>query len=304
MKHQNVFWGTLLITFGLLFLFDRFGILNLEWFMVWRLWPILLILWGVSILPLRGLYKLILAIAVAALSILVYTNMDPVESPFQHKFRFNFDDSDTTKYENISQEFSHPADSVVTATLNLEAGAGNFTLNGTTGELIYVSKSSGNVVYNFTVEKHEGNAKIILDQDSEGILNGKNTNNLNIMLNDKPLWAFDIEIGAANLDFDLSQFKVNKIEMDGGAASMTLKLGSLNPETDVVVNAAASSIEIIIPENAGCSIEGSSVLSHRDTEGFVQIDKGHYETSNFATASQKIKIKVDAAVSSFEITRY
>lgn len=305
MKHQNVFWGTILIIFGLLFLFDRLGVFNLEWFMVWRLWPILLVLWGVSILPLKGIYKLILAFVVAALSIFMYSNLDPEESPFRNNhIKFDFSDNDTIDNKDIDQEFSHQYDSVKTAVMHLEAGAGNFQLQGLTGELVYITKSGGNMVYDFKVEELDNHADITLKQESDVVLHGKNKNELRFMLNEKPVWMLDVEIGAANFDFDLSPFKVSKIDIDGGATSIKLQIGALQPETEINVNAAASSIHIRIPATAGCQITGSSILSHREAEGFVQIDKGIHETPNFETSTQKIKIKVDAAVSSFKIDRY
>jgi hypothetical protein len=274
MKHQNVFWGTILITFGLLFLFDRLGIFELEWFMVWRLWPVLIILWGVSILPVRGLFKLIMALGIAALSLLIYANLDHEESPFHNKLHFNYnDDGDTTGVEDVSQVFSHRSDSVKTAKLRLLAGAGDFKLNGTTNELIYIMKSGGRLGYDFKVEELEGDATISLEQKSDINMRSNKPNNLDIQLNENPVWGFDIEIGAANFDFDLTSFKVDTIDLEGGATSIQFKLGDKHPETDINIDAAASSIKIMIPESAGCSVVGSSILSHREMAGFNQVIK-------------------------------
>jgi hypothetical protein len=307
MKHQNVFWGTILITFGLLFLFDRLGVFELEWFMVWRLWPVLIILWGVSILPVRGLFKLVLALGVAALSLFMYANLDPVDSPFHNKIHYNYnydDNNDTSDVEDVNQVFSHRSDSVKTAKLRLMAGAGEFKLNGTTNELIYVMKSGGRMGFDFKVEELESIATVSLEQKSDIDIRNNKSNNLDIQLNENPVWGFDIEIGAANFDFDLTSFKVDKIDLEGGATSIQFKIGDKHPETDINIDAAASSIKILIPESAGCSIIGSSILSHRELKGFNQVSKGHYETENFSSASQKININVDAAVSSFEVKRY
>lgn len=305
MKHQNVFWGTILITFGLLFLFDRLGIFELEWFMVWRLWPVLIILWGVSILPVRGLFKLIMALGIAALSLFIYANLDHEESPFHNKLHFNYnDDYDTTDIEEVNQVFSHQNEFIKSAKLRLLAGAGDFKLNGTTDELIYIMKSGGRLGYDFKVEELESDATVSLEQKSDINMRNNRPNKLDIQLNENPVWGFDIEIGAANFDFDLTAFKVDTIDLEGGATSIQFKLGDKHPETDINIDAAASSIKILIPESAGCSVKGSSILSHREMEGFNQVSKGHYETDNFSTASQKIKINVDAAVSSFEVKRY
>jgi len=303
-KHQNVFWGTLLIVIGLLFLFDRLGVFELEWFMVWRLWPVLLILWGVSILPVRGIFKLIMALGVAALSLLIYSKIDPVESPFHHPFQYHYSDNDTTAAVDESQVFNHRNDSVTSALLRMEAGAGEYKLNNATDELVYITKSGGQMLYDFKVEELNGNATVSLMQKSDALLNDKDRNKLDVMLNERPIWDFDIDIGAASFNFDLQLFKVKKIDLVGDATSIKLKFGSLYPETEVNIDAAASSIEIWIPESAGCTLTGSSILSHREIEGFNQVHKGKYETNNFAAASQKININIDAAVSNFKIKRY
>lgn len=124
-----------------------------------------------------------------------------------------------------------------------------------------------------------------------------------MMLNPQPVWQFSFNIGAADFDFDLTDFQVSMIDIDAGASSIKLRIGDKYPETNVKIDAGASSIFLEIPESAGCLLTGSTVLSSRDLDGFNKISKGKYQTANFESAEQKIFVKVDAAVSSFEIKR-
>jgi hypothetical protein len=81
-------------------------------------------------------------------------------------------------------------------------------------------------------------------------------------------------------------------------------LGDLSELTRLNIDAGASSIEVKIPQDSGCELHTSTVLSSRDIEGFDKIEGGLYRTSNYSSASNKVIIEVDAAVSSLEIRRF
>jgi hypothetical protein len=119
-----------------------------------------------------------------------------------------------------------------------------------------------------------------------------------------PLWDFEFNIGAGSFDFDMTELKVEKLELNGGAASIDFKLGGLIPEASIEIDAAASSITLRVPEASGCELYSSSVLSSRNIEGFERISKGHYQTENFEEAESKITITLNTAVSSFTVYRY
>ena len=72
MKFSNLFWALILIAIGLLFLFSNFGWVDFNWSSIWRLWPLVLIFWGISILPVRDLVKSILVIGIIAISFIFF----------------------------------------------------------------------------------------------------------------------------------------------------------------------------------------------------------------------------------------
>jgi hypothetical protein len=158
--------------------------------------------------------------------------------------------------------------------------------------------------YAYLVKREADRAEIIIDRDEVRISSGKNKHYVDLNLNTYPVWDFDLDVGAAALEFDLSRFKVENINLDGGAAAIEIRLGDLHRETTVNIDAGASSIDIMIPESSGCDLRLSTVLSGKSISGFEKVDHGHYKTENFAEAENKIYIKMDAAVSSTSITRY
>jgi hypothetical protein len=102
----------------------------------------------------------------------------------------------------------------------------------------------------------------------------------------------------------LSQFKISDLKIDGGASSINVTIGNLNPECRLKINSGASSIHIRIPEEFACEVNTSTVLSSRELTGFNKVGDGTYVTPGYSSSEKNIVIDVDAAVSSLNIERY
>ncbi len=309
MKQSNLFWGPILIGIGSLLLLGRIGILNFDWWQLLKLWPFLIILWGVSILPVKSVIKVALVVLTLAASVWLYvaqTERSGSNRRPTNTWSFNlYDEDEEDSLSESGQSFSEAfPEGIQKATLEMDASAGLFSLQGSTGELIYADSHGFGNDFIFKVATDSTEAKISIKQQSGSkILHTKGNNTFNMMLNTTPVWDFDFDVGAAKFDLDLSNHKVNHLAIDGGGTAIELKFGTLQPETDVKINAGASSVVIYIPSTAGCKITGSTILSNRDLDGFTRIDRGHYETPGFDGAPQKIRIKVDAAASNFKVSK-
>jgi len=295
MKTKHVFWGVLFITIGLLWLFDHVIHFRYEWGDIWKLWPVVIIFWGVSVMVKHQIVKAIIAgftafiLAFAIFSSVKYGIVNAGEG-----IEFNFDGNDHSFHYGVT-DYSEPySRSYDNASLHFKAGAGSFIVKDTTGELFFAHSEGRRDNYNLS--KNAEHNKVDLDfemtQKHISIFNGKNRNRVELKLNSNPLWDLDFDLGAASVNFDLSPYRTEKISIDMGAASLKLKLGDRAKETRLDLNAGASSIEIEVPEDAACEIKADVNLSSKHFDGFKSVDDDTYRTDNFDTAKNKIYITI------------
>jgi hypothetical protein len=306
MKFGNIFWGVILIFLGILFILQNLGIIDFQWTHLWRLWPVILILWGISILPAHSLIKSLLVVVVLAGA--VYFMVDRAiyweDRTWTDRFH-RWDDWDDDESKPIDQTFHIPyEDSIPNAYLDLDLAAGSFVLDETSDYLLDFNKRGSWGKYSYVIKKLDDKTEVYIERDDVNIKKGKGKHNVNISLNEFPVWELNMDVGASAVDLDLTDYKVKELDVDGGAAAFDIRLGDAYPELYVNIDAGASSIELEIPETSGCELNISSVLSGKSIKGFEKIDHGHYKTENFDTAQNRVFIKLDAAVSSYSITRY
>src|SRR5690606_6884305 len=116
-----------------------------------------------------------------------------------------------------------------------------------------------------------------------------------------PIWNIKVEVGAADLDFDLSKFKVENLTLSGGAADIEVKVGHLMDHVNINAETGLSSVEIKVPKSAGCRIVSKSGLSSKSFDGFLEIEKGVYESGNYKTASKTINIMLKTGISDLKV---
>lgn len=321
MSYKKLFWGILLVFIGVLFILKNMGLVYFDWWTILRLWPLLLILWGISIIPVKSIYKLLLSLAAIVVTILVVSRFDTREHPFMnfHKNDQNwhfgidedsFNEDDSSSYSKNQELFQSYDSSINKAILSFDAAAGDFRISDSLlQEKLLVFKKKGDIGDYSMTSNQDGNTRDInlKIQDSHVRLNrGGNVggNQVLLYLNPEPIWDFDFDIGAANINFDLSNFKSENIKIDGGASSINLKLGDRQPLSTIKIDAGAASIVINVPKTSGVELNTETVLSSKNFHGFKKLEDGHYKTDNYATAKSKIYLKIDAGVSSLTIRRY
>jgi len=315
MKFRNIFWGVILIFVGVLFILQNLGMLHFDWLSLWRLWPVILVLWGVSIIPVNNWIKLILVLLILGASVTFMLNRTVYWESDRHNFELfsdeffddNFNDNfDEEDRRYSTQTFNIPyEDSSKFVELNLEAAAGKFIIDENGDDLINFKRKGNSAEYSYILKSMDSVAVIDIEMENASIVVGKNHKNVvNIALNDYPVWDIDLTAGAANVDFDLSKYKISRVDIEGGAAAIKLVVGDNYDETHLNLEAGASSIVIKIPEESGCKLSLESVFSGKKISGFEKTDHGQYRTSNFDEAVNKVYINAETAVSSFTIIRY
>ncbi|NCC72487.1 MAG: hypothetical protein EOM06_03740 [Sphingobacteriia bacterium] len=308
MKSKDIFWGVVLVGIGLLFLLRNFDIIHFDWYTFRTLWPVLIILLGVALLPINGFIRLLLAFLIVIGSIFFISGDNHKNTSFFRfpgKFSWDLDKNDQEETALSKQQLYESFNpGISNAVLQLEAVAGKFETTLTKDYLLKFEKEGNLGKYELTRE--EAGSSVILNLNiKEGRI--KRVNNFNkavISLHPDPIWDIAMDAGAADVDFNLEPFKVERLEIDGGAASIKIRLGSLTDSTNIRIDAGATSILIEIPESSGCEIHTSTILTSHELDGFSRKENNVQRTENFDESTKKIFIRIDAAISSFIINRY
>jgi len=306
MSYRKIFWGIVLIMIGILFILKNAGIVFVSWHMMWSLWPVLIILWGISVIPVNGWIKLAASLLVVVAGFLLLqrdTTTDHFSWRFgrHHDWNDELNDNDSSdNQQSLSEVYN---DSIRFAKLNFEVAAGKFLIRDSSSKLIDLERKGTTGSYTMTSRDEDSVRILDLQFEQHGSVHNFK-NDVSLRLNQRPVWDLDLDIGAASIDFDLSRFKVNKLKVDGGASSIELKIGELIPRTDVEVDAGASSIKIQVPQTSGCEVITNTFLSSRDLKGFTKVENHRYQTPGFAKSQKKIYISLEAGITSIDVTRY
>ena len=301
MRVSRLFAGLLIIVLGVALVLSNFDVLRLDWHFIFRLWPVLLVFAGISVLVPNQKWR---AVLYAVTSVLVLAWIISAASVGWGNVKGLFYSDRGTMH---SQEFSQQFDkSVRHAVLTLNDGAGTFSINGTTGDLVQASAESNMGNYTFNTDKNGSTQTVDLRYESENehwrFGGGKNT--LNLSLNPNPDWQMDLNVGACKVDFDLTPFKVRSAEIKAGASKIKIRLGDKADTTNLTVNTGASSVVVYVPSSSGCEIVDHAELSTKSFPDFIKGENGDYRTSNFATAKKKVLMDVNAGVSSVKVLTY
>jgi hypothetical protein len=314
MKYKHLFWAIILISIGLLFLLGNFGIIHFNWISFWRLWPLILIFWGIAILPFKDTYKFILLIGCVALTIVFFNRIDKT-TPWYLNFHRGFSDEDLklwdserdneATYNYKDQNLVVPFDSLSSkGILNLDATAGNFTISGSTNDFLAFNKSGDIGNYELTSSDLKGTKTITLKMNEGSVRHNIKKNSVDIRLNQKPAWNLDLNIGAAEMDLDLSGYKIDTAEFNAGASSIEIKLGDKNPLTILNFDAGASSITVKVPKTSGCQVSSESFMVSKEFEGLEKVRDNVYQSPAFAASKSKILITVKTAISKIRVEHY
>ena len=320
MKFRNLFWGVILIFIGTLAILNNLDVIDFAWRKLWNLWPVFLMLWGISILPIKDGIRLGLVIITLGLTMFyitdqaVFTETEDVSSYSWNNNDWDDEDYDEDEYIDYDNDTANNANFLIpfsedieTAVLRFDAVAGHYVLEGTTANLLTFNLPDSDManIYRYSVKTQGNNAQVNIDTKKHTNLKLKNKNNRKgiLKLNDTPVWTIDIDAGATDLDFNMEEFMVKKISIDAGAADIDVTVGEKYPDVKVSIDAGAADITIRVPKESGCKINMDTFLADKTLNGFEKRD-GKYITSNYKNAENTIYIDINSAISNITVVRY
>ena len=315
MKTEKVIWGLILIFIGAVFLLSNFGVINFYWGSIWRFWPVIFILIGANMIFSRfnNLTGTILSVSITLIA-LVFIGYQGTRADNRQErswFRYqerNIDNSSNERSRNNSSTFTEPYSSdIKRAELNIKGGATSYTLTDSTNYLFNADVKQRNG--NFTLEKTTRDSVEVLNfrmrDEKNWRMDDMDGNDVKLKLNSNPIWNINMTMGAGEFDFDLSNFKIDRLTLKGGAASFKVKLPMPVTSTNVTVETGVAEVSIKVPNAVACRITVDSGLSSKDFSGFQKQADGSYQTPNYnSSTAKKIQVKLKGGLSSFEVSRY
>jgi hypothetical protein len=319
MKLDRIIWGVLLLFVGGVLLLDNFDVIDFHWWNAWRFFPIFIVILGINILFSRNNSQtgniLSLAILVIALGFLFVKGQEDPGKRFRwrngamHFGRKDRHEDNEHIDKNSRVHFAEPfiaAENTKKTVLNISGGAITFGIKGTTDSLFVadVQKTSENFKLSKETRDSISNLTFKMQDQKNDKWSIGDDSSADLYLNTNPIWDINVNLGAGEVDFDLSNYKVRTFNFEGGVAKLETKIGSLLPITDVNVKTGITAVTIEIPESSGCRIKSKTGLSSRDFEGFTKIDKNTYETPNYKASTKKIFINFEGGLTSFSVNKY
>jgi hypothetical protein len=292
----GVFWGLLLITVGVLALLANFGVITLDILRLAQLWPLLLVVWGVSMLKIQSpVWRAVtVLVVIATLGFVTWVSVSGV------------DVNDRRSVQSQTKTVGQVDASVKKLDLSVDAGASKVRIDSATMNDVVRSDLESSVSQLDQTSRRDGDTQRVtvgLDSRMHWWMGGVR-NNLDVTLTQNLPVVLTLNSGAADLKADLSKVMLDSLDLDVGAASADIRLGDRRDVVKVLLDAGASSVTLRIPAGTGVRVELDDGVSSKDLDGLEEKSEGVYETSNYQAAEKKVTVTGSIGATSFKISRY
>lgn len=292
----KIFWGLLFILVGGLVLANNFGLIEVHWLNVWRLWPLAIIALGLSIFSLRNLIWhifiiIFIVLSLGAIAWVAITNDSSVQS--------------LKSYETTIQKIS---DNIKQVEVSIKAGASSLRINTADQEPIVKSKLDSNVanISETSVtsgETQQINLTMNINKTNQWWL-GSMQNSWNVNIARNLSLQLNVDAGASDAEIDMSEAQLRAVDIKAGASSVILKIGNKEDVANVNIESGVSSIIIRVPTTSGVQLQIESGLVTKQLANLSEVHENTYESPDYAQSKNKINIISKIGVSSFTIERY
>ena len=289
----SLFLGLIILSIGIFYLCRNYGWLpenlNLE---ILRLWPILIIAVGLSLLNNKGFLSktigfVIFLIVITITSFIIFYGVKNDTKPILNENPFKIERSEKTNHSSVV----------------IKSGVGKVNITGGSEEF-----AEGNLRSNISNLKIDNDTssekqKLFLEVESRDRIEllSEVKNDLTVRLNSELPTDISLNLGVADTRLDLREVLVNDLDIEIGVASLDLIMGDRAEMAKVNLRSGVSSVKISLPDNVGSKIIIKEGLSAKQLKDLEKIDDETYQTANYDEAEKKIEIDLDIGLSTLEI---
>jgi hypothetical protein len=306
---NSLFWGTLILLIGVTLLGVNTGYLSSDvWVNVWRLWPVLLIVWGLNII-LRNTSLQFISYLSPVILILAFTyaaTWAPVED---ERGGWHL-----PKYIGLSEpasrtmtEYTHDYE----RTEDVHALDVEFDLGAASLDVI---SSSEEAFIGVEIKSNTGEPTVNFEMDGNTLeMYAASPSRTSIWSNCKEEWtvqlpagvplSLNLDAGASACDLNLEDMLLSHLDIDAGAVAIYASLPAPDVEGYTVnIDLGASDLDLTFPENTPVRIEFDGGLSATNFKkaGFKKAD-GYWCSEAYEPGVPFADLSITSGVASIDV---
>lgn len=289
-RFPSLVWPVLLITAGVLFLLSNMGLLDVNFWELWRLWPVLLILAGLEIFLGRrslvgSIIVLVITIAVVAGVVIFLVAAPDVLAP--------------SVSEGVSQ-ISEPLEVVEQASLEVDFAAGqlDITTLSDSSSLIegHLQLATGRrPAWEIDRQGDRADMTLAYKRGFES-LNWPDGEEWDLRLSPEVSFSLDVNLGAGVARIDLTGLEVQDLSVDAGASQTTV-IFPQEGDFSARVDGGVGQLALEIPRQMAARIRVDRGLSALDiSRRFGKEGDDLYLTDDWRTNENRVDLEVDIGV--------
>jgi len=300
---KGIGFGIFLLTIGILWLLDNLNIISID-LNIFRalitLWPLILVVIGVNLIFKDNSLIKVLTWTAFIIVVVLYGSFGVKNSPYSG-FNINLgNNKDMSSAKSVEEPMRT---GLQKGNLRIDAGAMKLSIADESDKLFTMESLNDEINYNFDYKSSGDSVDIDVNNKNIRVFGVNTANKVNIGLNNKVIWNIRLNTGASDGDIDLSQLKLNSLDIDAGAVNYKVKLGANVPVTEIKLDSGASNFEFDIPNNdVGVRVKLDGALNNTNFSelGFKKTGST-YESPNYNDAKSKINIDADIGAAKLTI---
>jgi hypothetical protein len=186
---------------------------------------------------------------------------------------------------------SVPRDGVDQLELALRVGAGRFVVGGGATTLVEATSTTDDIHLRTDRAGRRAHVRLSRDRPWFPFANGLGASWRVAVADDVPT-RLDVSAGAGEFEIDLSTLRIVDVRLAVGAAQTRLTLPRPVGEVPVRMTVGASEVTLVIPAGVEASVRSSG--------GLLSVE-GRTETPGYATAADRVAVRVDGGAASVRI---
>ena len=296
--HRTPILGPLLlICAGVLFLLNNMGVLPWSvWETLGRLWPLILIAIGLDLIIGRRnpFVSVLLVLAVLAAG-----------GAFDY-----YNGGFATSGDFTRAPLLVPLNNARSADVRVDLGVGNLSLGSLEGDTGALATGTLEYLVNRGAPRQgvseNGNiAKVEISESSEGWnfgWFGGRSPSWEINLNERVPMDLHVDSGTGNTTLALERLQLTSLTVDAGTGNASITLPSQAKDISVEIDGGTGNLEVFVPDKVEAHIEIDSGIGNTNVDSrFSKRGEDTYESSGYATATNKVTIKINHGVGNVNV---